>query len=74
VSRQFRIASALVLFAVTASAQYDRPGGPHRTDIAYDGQFTFVRLRWSQTSDTRGAAVSARRGTTTSPAPSNTWP
>jgi hypothetical protein len=46
VSRQFRIASALVLFAVTASAQYDRPGGPHRTDIAYDGQFTFVRLRW----------------------------
>ena len=23
-----------------------RPGPPHRTDLAYDGQFTFVRLRW----------------------------
>jgi Domain of unknown function (DUF4159) len=35
--------------AVTAvTAQYDRPAqGPYRTDLDYDGQFTFVRLRWT---------------------------
>ena len=34
---------------VTAvTAQYDRPAqGPYRTDFEYDGQFTFVRLRWN---------------------------
>jgi hypothetical protein len=35
--------------AVTGvTAQYDRPAqGPYRTDLDYDGQFTFVRLRWN---------------------------
>jgi len=39
---------ALVLFAATgASAQYDRPGVPgYRTDVKYDGRFTFVRVAW----------------------------
>ena len=43
-----RIAAAICFASVTAvTAQYDRPADrPHRTDIAYDGQFTFVRLRW----------------------------
>jgi len=36
----------LALVATTASAQFDAPGRPHRTDVAYDGRFTFVRLRW----------------------------
>jgi len=30
------------------TAQYDRPAqGPYRTDLDYDGQITFVRLRWN---------------------------
>ena len=35
--------------AVTAvTAQYDRPAQrPYRTDLDYDGQLTFVRLRWT---------------------------
>jgi Domain of unknown function (DUF4159) len=47
VARRARVATALVFFAITAaSAQYDLPGRPHRTDLPYDGQFTFVRLAW----------------------------
>ena len=44
-----RHAAALCLAAVTAvTAQYDRPAqGPYRTDLDYDGQLTFVRLRWN---------------------------
>jgi hypothetical protein len=44
-----RSAAALCFAAVTAvTAQYDRPAqGPHRTDLDYDGQLTFVRLRWN---------------------------
>ena len=37
-------------FAAVAAvtAQYDRPAqGPYRTDLDYDGQLTFVRLRWN---------------------------
>ena len=37
-------------FAAVAAvtAQYDRPAqGPYRTDLDYDGQITFVRLRWN---------------------------
>ena len=42
-----RIATVVLLVTATAAAaQYDAPGRPHRSDIAYDGQFTFVRLRW----------------------------
>jgi hypothetical protein len=44
-----RHAAALSFAAVTAvTAQYDRPAqGPYRTDLDYDGQLTFVRLRWN---------------------------
>jgi uncharacterized protein DUF4159 len=44
-----RHAAALCFAAVTAvTAQYDRPAqGPYRTDLDYDGQLTFVRLRWN---------------------------
>src|SRR5688572_8439377 len=40
--------AALVLFiaGTAAAVQRDRQSGPHRSDLAYDGQFTFVRLRW----------------------------
>ena len=42
-----RIASAVVFIATTAAAvQFDAPGRRHRSDLAYNGQFTFVRLRW----------------------------
>ena len=45
--RRLRIGTALVFLAAAAgAAQYDRPGGAHRTDLAYDGQVTFVRLAW----------------------------
>jgi hypothetical protein len=47
VPRWLRIAAAVLFVAATAaSAQFDAPGRPHRTDLTYDGQFTFVRLRW----------------------------
>jgi hypothetical protein len=38
----------VVLFATVApvTAQFDRAALPHRSDVAYDGRFTFVRLRW----------------------------
>ena len=36
----------MILAATTASAQFDVPRGAYRTDLAYDGRFTFVRLRW----------------------------
>jgi hypothetical protein len=44
-----RYAAALCFASVTAvTAQYDRAAqGPHETDFDYDGQFTFVRLRWN---------------------------
>ena len=32
--------------AMPADAQRDAPALPHRTDLTYDGRFTFVRLRW----------------------------
>ena len=46
--RWLRLAVVAVLIAAaTASAQYDAaPAGHHRTDLTYDGRFTFVRLRW----------------------------
>ena len=46
-ARRLRIAAVLICVAASAAAvQYDAPGRPQRIDIAYDGQFTFVRLRW----------------------------
>jgi hypothetical protein len=49
VPRWVRCAAALCFASVTAvTAQYDRAAqGPHDTDFNYDGQFTFVRLRWN---------------------------
>jgi len=46
VSRWLRLAAVIVVAAGADAAQRDAPGLPHRTDITYDGQFTFVRLRW----------------------------
>ena len=46
--RWLHIASAVIFSAATAAAvQFDAPGPPHRTDLTYDGRFTFVRLRWT---------------------------
>ena len=44
-----RYAAALCFATATAvTAQYDRAAqGPYRTTLEYDGQFTFVRLRWN---------------------------
>jgi uncharacterized protein DUF4159 len=44
-----RHTAALCFAAVTAvTAQYDRPApSSYRTDLDYDGQLTFVRLRWN---------------------------
>ena len=44
--RWVRAAAGLLLLATTASAQFDGPGERYRTDVSYDGRFTFVRLRW----------------------------
>ena len=41
-----RIAAAIFIAATAAAVQFDAQGRPYRTDLAYDGQFTFVRLRW----------------------------
>ncbi len=42
-----RVAVAVVFIASTLlAAQFDAPGGAYRTDVDYDGRFTFVRLRW----------------------------
>ena len=48
VRRWLRIASAVIFSAASAAAvQFDAPGQPSRTDVTYDGRFTFVRLRWT---------------------------
>jgi hypothetical protein len=48
VPRRLRIAVALCFVsAVSLVAQYDRPPqASYRYDVEYDGQLTFVRLRW----------------------------
>jgi hypothetical protein len=47
VARWLRLAAAVMFIAaVSAAAQFDAPGRPHRIDLSYDGRFTFVRLRW----------------------------
>jgi hypothetical protein len=47
VPRWLRIATAVIFIAATAvAAQFDAPGRRHRSDLTYNGQFTFVRLRW----------------------------
>ena len=45
--RWAQLAAALVLtVAVGAAPQFGSVSGPYRTDLPYDGRFTFVRLRW----------------------------
>ena len=45
--RWLRLVVVVLLAGVTAaSAQSGGFLGPHRTDIEYDGRFTFLRLRW----------------------------
>jgi hypothetical protein len=47
VLRWARLTTAIVFIATSAGAfQFDRPGQAQRTDVTYDGRFTFVRLRW----------------------------
>jgi hypothetical protein len=47
VPRWLRIATAVIFIAANAAAvQFDAPGRRHRSDLTYNGQFTFVRLRW----------------------------
>ena len=45
-ARWLRFAAVIVVAAGAGGAQRDAPGRPHRTDLTYDGQLTFVRLRW----------------------------
>ena len=77
VHRRLRMAVVIFTIAATAAAvQFDAPGRPHRSDVGYDGQFTFVRLRWKSdlsSSSSRGAAAaSAPPGITTIRARSRT--
>ena len=45
--RWLRVATAVIFIAANAAAvQFDAPGRRHRSDLTYNGQFTFVRLRW----------------------------
>jgi hypothetical protein len=47
VPRWLRVATAVIFIAANAAAvQFDAPGRRHRSDLTYNGQFTFVRLRW----------------------------
>ncbi len=45
-SRRLRVLAILALTWVTAVVAQPRSAGWGRPDIPYDGQFTFVRLRW----------------------------
>jgi hypothetical protein len=58
--RWLRLAGGVILIAGTAAAaQFDRPARRHRTDLTYDGRFTFVRLRWKADLARRGGFRSA---------------
>jgi hypothetical protein len=51
VARWLRLAAALALLGATpppstAPVQRDAPALPYSSEVAYDGRFTFVRLRW----------------------------
>src|SRR4030095_3002416 len=42
-----RVIGVAFITATSLSAQFEAPGlGSYRSDITYDGRFTFVRLRW----------------------------
>ena len=42
----FAASVVALVAAVAAAAQFGPIERPHRTDLTYDGRFTFVRLRW----------------------------
>jgi Domain of unknown function (DUF4159) len=47
-----RIATAVIFIGATSAAvQFDAPGRSYRTDLSYDGRFTFARLRWQSDFD-----------------------
>lgn len=48
--------AAALTASVAAGAQFRGQERPHRTDVPYDGRFTFVRLAW------RSDLGSSRRG------------
>jgi uncharacterized protein DUF4159 len=58
VPRWLRVVAGLLFAATTASAQFDT-SPTYRTDLSYDGRFTFVRLRWRGGSLRSGAWSSA---------------
>ena len=51
----------MFIAATAAAVQFDAPGRRHRGDLTYNGQFTFVRLRWKSDfgSSRRGGFSSA---------------
>jgi len=53
-SRWPRTLGLMLAVATAASAQTGPGREPYRTDVAYDGRFTFVRLRWGGVSGFRG--------------------
>ena len=57
-SRKLRTLAVVALSCVTAVSAQPSSGGWGRPDLPYDGQLTFVRLRW--TSGTYGARVAGR--------------
>ena len=46
VTQWLRVAVAACFVMSAGAAQFDAPGPRHRTDVPYDGQVVFVRLRW----------------------------
>jgi hypothetical protein len=61
-SRGLRVAVIAIGTATMALAgQFDRPSAGYRSDLTYDGRFTFVRLRWKSdlSSTSRGGFRSA---------------
>jgi Domain of unknown function (DUF4159) len=46
VTRWLRLLGLTFISATTALAQFDGPPLSYRTDVDYDGRFTFVRLQW----------------------------
>ena len=49
-----RLVAAMILSATLGAAVQFEPARSHRSDHAYDGRFTFVRLRWTSDVSRRG--------------------
>jgi hypothetical protein len=60
VAQWLRVLGLAFITATTALAQFDAPRLSYRTDVDYDGRFTFVRLQWrSEGRSRRGGWSSA---------------